>query len=135
MKRLIFAFFLTIFALGINAAPKAAERIAYIFKEAKISADKQRKLKPFLQAYFSDMESNKQRHDDLKDKYKSAEKAGKLTETQADELMQSKFMKDEKEVEIRRQYYKRFKVVVGAVKAREILDLSNDKIKKGKGDS
>ena len=59
------------------------------------------------------------------------DRSGKLTDAQAEELMQSKFRKDAGELDIRRQYYARFKALVGAAKARRIIALSNDKLSKG----
>lgn len=131
MKRYFLVVCMLLVVLASEATPKTAERIDYIFKQLKLSVDQQKKLKPFLQAYFTDIQANKKHHDDLKDKYKSAEKSNKLTDAQAEELMQSKFTKDEKELATKRQFYTRFKTVVGAAKARRIMDLSNDKIKRG----
>lgn len=112
------------------AGTKREIRVAYILKQSKLTPEQKKKVMPFLEAFLEDLSANKKRHEAIKNKYKAADDAGKLTPSQADELMTSKFLKDEKELSIRRQFYPRFKNVVGAVKAREIIRLSDDKLNK-----
>lgn len=115
--------------ISANAQNKVEKRMAYILKEMKFDKATQGKIKPFIQAYLMDLKTNKDNHDNMKEKYKKLEESDKLNNTQADELINSKFNKDEKDLKIRRQYYARFKEVVGAAKARKIIGLSNDKVK------
>ena len=114
-----------------NAELKAEReaRKAYILKQTKLTSEQQKKVMPILEAFLEELSANKKRHEAVKDKYHSADLAGKLTPAQAEEYMTSKFNKDEKELSIRRTYYSKLKAAIGGVKAREIIKFSDDKIK------
>ncbi len=132
MKRIILlAVILTLYTTAVTyAGTKREIRIAYIVKQSKLTEEQQKKVMPVLKEFLEDLSVNKKRYEVIKDKYKAADDAGKLTPKQAEELMTGKFLKDEKELALRRQYFPRFKGIVGAVKAREIIKLSDDKLNK-----
>ncbi len=131
MKKIILLALLFTFTLTttIQAGAKREARKAYILKQTKLTTEQQKKVMPVLEAFLEELSTNKKRHDAIKDKYRSADAAGKLTPAQAEEIMTSKFNKDEKELSIRRTYYSKLKSVIGSVKAREIIKFSDDKIK------
>jgi hypothetical protein len=106
-------------------------RVNYIMEQMHFDRATASKVRPTVQAFVEALHTNKDKHDAVQDKYLAAEESGKLTDAQAEELMQSKFKKDAGELDIRRQYYARFKALVGAAKARRIIALSNDKLSKG----
>ncbi len=106
-------------------------RVNYIMEQMHFDRATASKVRPTVQAFVEALHTNKDKHDAVQDKYLAAEESGKLTDAQAEELMQSKFRKDAGELDIRRQYYTRFKALVGAAKARRIIALSNDKLSKG----
>lgn len=114
-----------------QAQKKQMARVNYIMEQMHFDRTTASKVRPTVQAFVEALHTNKDKHDAVQDKYLAAEESGKLTDAQAEELMQSKFKKDAGELDIRRQYYARFKALVGAVKARRILALSNDKLSKG----
>ena len=103
-----------------------------VMKKNKLKGKMEDKWKSKSIMNFMNLHKNKDKHDEIQDKYAAAEEKGKLTDAQAEELMQSKFKKDAGELEIRRKYYASLKAIVGAVKARNIMALSNDKLSKKK---
>ena len=114
-----------------QAQKKQMARVNYIMEQMHFDRATASKVRPTVQAFVEALHTNKDKHDAVQDKYLAAEESGKLTDAQAEELMQSKFRKDAGELDIRRQYYARFKALVGAAKARRIIALSNDKLSKG----
>lgn len=114
-----------------QAQKKQMARVNYIMEQMHFDRTTASKVRPTVQAFVEALHTNKDKHDAVQDKYLAAEESGKLTDAQAEELMQSKFRKDAGELDIRRQYYARFKALVGAAKARRIIALSNDKLSKG----
>lgn len=114
-----------------QAQRKQMARVNYIMEQMHFDRATASKVRPTVQAFVEALHTNKDKHDAVQDKYLAAEESGKLTDAQAEELMQSKFRKDAGELDIRRQYYTRFKALVGAAKARRIIALSNDKLSKG----
>ncbi len=131
MKKIILMALLFTFCVKttIQAGAKREARKAYILKQTKLTSEQQKKVMPILEAFLEELSANKKRHEAVKDKYHSADLAGKLTPAQAEEYMTSKFNKDEKELSIRRTYYSKLKAAIGGVKAREIIKFSDDKIK------
>lgn len=132
MKRYLFLFAALLCFTLCSAQKKQLARVNYIMEQMHFDKATASKVRPTVSAFVEALHDNKDKHDAVQDKYLAAEESGKLTEAQADELMQSKFRKDAGELDIRRQYYTRLKAIVGAVKARHILALSNDKLSKSK---
>lgn len=132
MKRFISIFALLLCLTTLSAQSKQQLRVAYIIEQMKFDRATAAKVKPTITEFVEALHKNKDKHDEIQDKYAAAEEKGKLTEAQAEELMQSKFKKDAGELEIRRKYYASLKAIVGAVKARNIMALSNDKLSKKK---
>ena len=133
MKQLIL---LAIFGLmafvpvqNINAGEKDDAHISYIFKNMRLSSEEKAKVKPILQAYYKEVSAAKAPNKALKDKYDSAEDAGKLTPAQCDELFDSKQKAERAELDIRKAYYPKFKAVLPAMKAYQLMKLANDKVK------
>ena len=113
-----------------QAQKKQMARVNYIMEQMHFDRATASKVRPTVSAFVEALHDNKDKHDAVQDKYAAAEEKGRLTDAQAEELMQSKFKKDAGELEIRRKYYDSLKAIVGAVKARQILALSNDKLSK-----
>jgi Skp family chaperone for outer membrane proteins len=132
MKRFISIFALLLCLTTVSAQSKQQLRVAYIIEQMKFDRATAAKVKPTITEFVEALHKNKDKHDEIQDKYAAAEEKGKLTDAQAEELMQSKFKKDAGELEIRRKYYASLKAIVGAVKARNIMALSNDKLSKKK---
>ena len=131
MKRFFFFFSALLCLTLAHAQKKQMARVNYIMEQMHFDRTTASKVRPTVQAFVEALHTNKDKHDAVQDKYLAAEESGKLTDAQAEELMQSKFKKDAGELDIRRQYYARFKALVGAAKARRIIALSNDKLSKG----
>ena len=115
--------------LNAYAGEKDDAHISYIFKNMKLSSDEKAKVKPILQAYYKEVSAAKASNKALKDKYDMAEDAGKLTPAQCDELFDSKQKAERAELDIRKAYYPKFKAVLPAMKAYQLMKLANDKVK------
>ena len=133
MKQLLLTAILSLIlmvpAQSVLAGEKDAAHIAYIFKNMKLSSDEKAKVKPILQAYYKEISEAKSANKALKDKYDAAEDAGKLTPAQCDELFESKQKAERAELDIRKAYYPKFKAVLPAMKAYQLMKLANDKVK------
>ena len=114
---------------NINAGQKDDAHIAYVFKNMKLSGDEKTKVKPILQAYYKEISAAKAANKALKDKYDAAESSGKLTPAQCDELFESKQKEQRAELDIRKAYYAKFKAILPAMKAYQLMKLANDKVK------
>ncbi len=114
---------------AISAGEKDDAHIAYIFKNMRLSSEEKTKVKPILQAYYKEVSDAKASNKALKDKYDMAEDAGKLTPSQCDELFDSKQKAERAELDIRKAYYPKFKAVLPAMKAYQLMKLANDKVK------
>ena len=132
MKRLFLIASLFLCITAVQAQNKQAMRVQYIVTEMHFDKATLSRVRPTIEEFVEALHDNKDIHDTVQDKYLAAEESGRLTDAQAETLMQSKFKKDAGELEIRRKYYARLKAIVGAVKARQILALSNDKLNKKK---
>lgn len=115
--------------LNAYAGEKDDAHIAYIFKNMRLSSEEKTKVKPILQAYYKEVSAAKASNKALKDKYDMAEDAGKLTPAQCDELFDSKQKAERAELDIRKAYYPKFKAVLPAMKAYQLMKLANDKVK------
>ena len=115
--------------LRVYAGEKDDAHIAYIFKNMKLSGDEKAKVKPILQAYYKEVSAAKAANKALKDKYDMAEDAGKLSAAQCDELFESKQKAERAELDIRKNYYPKFKAVLPVMKAYQLMKLANDKVK------
>ena len=114
---------------NISAGAKDDAHIAYIFKNMKLSSDEKANVKPLLQAYYKEISASKAANKELKEKYDAAEDAGKLTAAQCDELFESKQKEQRAELDIRKAYYPKFKAILPAMKAYQLMKLANDKVK------
>ena len=115
--------------LSVYAGEKDAAHISYIFKNMKLSSEEKAKVKPILESYYKEVSAAKAPNKALKDKYDAAEDAGKLTPAQCDELFESKQKAERAELDIRKAYYPKFKAILPAMKAYQLMKLANDKVK------
>lgn len=115
--------------LCVYAGEKDDAHIAYIFKNMRLSKEEKVKVKPILQAYYKEVSAAKAANKALKDKYDMAEDAGKLSAAQCDELFESKQKAERAELDIRKNYYPKFKAVLPVMKAYQLMKLANDKVK------
>ena len=115
--------------LSVYAGEKDAAHISYIFKNMKLSSEEKAKVKPILESYYKEIAVAKAANKALKNKYDAAEDAGKLTPAQCDELFESKQKEQRAELDIRKAYYPKFKAILPAMKAYQLMKLANDKVK------
>lgn len=121
------------FATTLRAESKLEKRYAYTLKNLKLDKETAAKFGPVLKAYLTEKKAANQKYDDLKDKYKSAEKSGTLTDSQATQLVEAKMECDAKELEVKKKYYEEFRKVLKPKKIYYAFDLSNDKMSKIEG--
>jgi len=115
------------------AASKLEKRHAYTLKNLKLDKKTEAAFSPILMQYLKDKKEAGKKYDDLKDKYKAAEKAGTLTDNQATQLLEAKFECDAAELEVKKRYYPEFLKVLKPKKVYYAFDLSNDKMSKIEG--
>ncbi len=133
MKKIIFLLCASIFMLSATpafAGPKMDKRHAYVLKNLELDKKTEAALSPVLMKYLQDKKEANKKYDDLKDKYKSAEKAGTLTNAQATELLNAKFERDAKELAVKKRYYTEFLKILKPKTVWYVFDLSNDKKEK-----
>ena len=121
------------FTTTLRAESKLEKRYAYTLKNLKLDKETEAKFGPVLKAYLTEKKAANKKYDDLKDKYKSAEKAGTLTDSQATQLLDAKLECAAKELEVKKKYYEEFRKILKPKKIYYAFDLSNDKMSKIEG--
>ena len=137
MKQIL-SFILTVILLsGFSATAfaqtKVEKRYAYTLKNLRLDKATEAKFAPVLKAYLKERKAAGDIYDDVKDKYKAAEKAGTLTDSQATQLLDAKIKSEEQELVVCRKYTEEFKKVLKPKKVYYALDLANDKTSKIEG--
>jgi len=117
-------------ATPVCAQSKLEKRYAYTLRNLKLDKATEAKFGPVLKAYLTDKKAAEKKYDDLKDKYKSAEKAGTLTDAQATQLLDAKFECAAKELEVKKKYHTEFLKILKPKKAYYAFDYANDKMSK-----
>ena len=115
------------------AASKLEKRHAYTLKNLNLDKKTEAAFSPILMQYLAEKKAAGKKYDDLKDKYKAAEKAGTLTDGQATQLLEAKFECDAAELEVKKRFYPEFLKVLKPKKVYYAFDLSNDKMSKIEG--
>lgn len=115
------------------AQSKLEKRYTYTLRNLKLDKATEAKFGPVLKAYLTEKKAAEKKYDDLKDKYKSAEKAGTLTDAQATQLMDAKLECAAKELEVKKKYYTEFQKVLKPKKVYYAFDYANDKMSKIEG--
>lgn len=138
MKRLLTI--LLVVAVALMAAPTTAfaktkleKRYEYTLKNLKLDKQTEAKFAPILKAYLTERKAANDIYDDVKDKYKAAEKAGTITDAQAKQLMDAKLESETKELAARKKYYPEFAKVLKMKKVWYAFDLANVKMSKIEG--
>ncbi|MBP5770516.1 MAG: hypothetical protein J6W75_04050 [Bacteroidaceae bacterium] len=133
MKKIIVMFtgiLLLTFVGNAFAATKLEKRYAYTLKNLKLDKATEAKFGPVLKAYLTEKKEAEKKYEDLKDKYKSAEKSGTLSDAQATQLMEAKLECAEKELVVKKKYFVEFKKVLKPKKVYYAFDYANDKMSK-----
>lgn len=138
MKRLITL--LLVAACILMAAPTAAsaktkleKRYEYTLRNLKLDKQTEAKFGPVLKAYLTERKAANDVYDNVKDKYKAAEKAGTITDAQAKQLMDAKLESETKELATRKKYYPEFAKILKMKKVWYAFDLANEKMSKIEG--
>jgi Skp family chaperone for outer membrane proteins len=111
-----------------QAGKKRDARVAYVLKNLKLKPDVQEKFRPILEAYLKELSDLKEPYKKLKDELQSAIDANKLTAAQCDQLFEMKQKQEEKEPDILRKHYAKFKTVLTTQQAYKAMKLSDDKL-------
>lgn len=107
---------------------KQTAHINYVLKNMKLDNATKTKFRPMLLNYYEDIAAVKKDNKELKEKYKAADEAGKLTDAQCDLLFNSKQKQETDELAIRKKYYAQFKTVLTVQQAYKAIRLCNDKV-------
>lgn len=137
MKKFLLCLMATL-VLSMSATPlyaksKLEKRYEYTLRGLKLDKATEAKFAPVLKAYLTEKKAANQAYDDLKDKYKTMEKAGTLTDAQAKQLLDAKFEAEAKELTVKKKYYAEFSKLLKPKKVWYAFDLSNDKMSKIEG--
>ena len=138
MKRLITLLLVAAFtmtaATTVSAKSKLEKRYEYTLKKLKLDKQTEAKFAPLLKAYLTERKAANDIYDDVKDKYKAAEKAGTITDNQAKQLMDAKLEAETKELAAKKKYYTEFAKVLKMKKVWYAFDLANEKMSKIEGE-
>ncbi len=118
----------TLALLPAFAGPKLEKRYEYTLRKLKLDKATEAKFAPVLRAYLTEKKAANDIYDDIKDKYKAAKKAGTLTDKQATELLEAKFVADAKEQEVKKKYYAEFKKILKPKKIFYAFDYASEKL-------
>lgn len=134
MKR-ITLILLTAHLLLCTASPMAAQskvekRYAYTLRQLKLDKKTEAAFGPVLKAYLEERKAAGDIYDDVKKKYKAAEKAGTITDAQAKQLLEAKLNAETKELAVNKKFYTEFLKVLKPKKAWYAFDLANEKMSK-----
>ncbi len=102
-------------------------RYEYVMKNLKLDKQAAAQFGPLLKNYLEELKQAKAAYSKLKDKYKDMEKAGTLTNGQAEQLLNAKFDAEAKELMVKKKFYTEFKAVLPLKKIYYAFDLANDK--------
>ncbi|MBR4533195.1 MAG: hypothetical protein IKO85_01430 [Bacteroidaceae bacterium] len=130
---LVVAFTLLATPSSVLAKSKLEKRYEYTLRNLKLDKQTEAKFAPILKAYLTEKKACNDPYDDLKDKYKAAEKAGTITDGQAKQLLDAKFEAETKELAVKKKYYAEFAKILKMKKVWYAFDLSNDKMSKIEG--
>lgn len=139
MKRIFVYLLLTVFTVSLSVSASAAnpnkiqKKTAYVLKNLGISAAQQKSMAPLVTSYLTDLKEAKKKEKDLEDKYARDIEKKTLTDAAAQALLSAKWECDAKELEVKKNYAKRFAAVIPAKKVYLAFDLLNDKMSKIEG--
>lgn len=132
MKKTITILLAAVLAFGLSttadAQSKVERRYAYTLKNLRLDKATESKFAPVLMEYLKAKKAAGDIYDNVKDKYKSAEKAGTLTDNQAAQLLEAKIKSEEQELVVRRKYTEEFKKVLKPKKVYYAIDFANEKM-------
>ncbi|MBR6432788.1 MAG: hypothetical protein IKS70_00085 [Bacteroides sp.] len=112
------------------AQSKLEKRYAYTLKNLHLDKKTEAQFAPILKAYLTEKKAAGDIYDDVKKKYKAAEKAGTLTDAQATQLLNAKIESEQKELNVRKKYIPEFQKVLKPKKVYYAFDLAGDKMSK-----
>ncbi len=112
------------------AQSKLEKRYTYTLKNLHLDKKTEAQFAPVLKAYLTEKKAAGDIYDDVKKKYKAAEKAGTLTDTQATQLLNAKIESEQKELDVRKKYLPEFQKVLKPKKVYYAFDLAGDKMSK-----
>ena len=138
MKHIALIALTALFLLGgfictASAGEKLEKRYEYTMRHLKLDKATAAKFGPVLHKYLEERKEASDKYDDLKDEYKSAIKAGTLTDAQGTELMEAKLEAETRELAVKKKYYPEFKKYLKGNKVYLAFDLANDKMSKIEG--
>lgn len=130
---LLLAALLLVGTASVFAQSKLEKRYAYTLKNLHLDKKTEAQFAPVLKAYLTEKKAAGDIYDDLKKKYKAAEKAGTLTDAQATQLLNAKLTSEQKELVVRKKYISEFLKILKPKKVYYALDYANDKLSKIEG--
>ena len=134
MKKFVSTLIAVVVMLSITATAaaqtKTEKRYAYTLQHLKLNKQTEAKFGPVLKAYLDERKAAGDIYDEVKKKYKAAEKAGTLTDAQAKQLFEAKLESETKELAAKKKFYPEFLKVLKPKKVWYAFDLANEKMSK-----
>ena len=118
---------------SVFAKTKLEKRYEYTLRNLKLDKATEAKFGPVLKAYLTERKAANDIYDDVKDKYKAAEKAGTITDAQAKQLMDAKLESETKELAAMKKYYPEFAKILKMKKVWYAFEYANEKMSKIEG--
>ena len=134
MKKFVSTLIAVVVMLSITATAaaqtKTEKRYAYTLQHLKLNKQTEAKFGPVLKAYLDERKAAGDIYDEVKKKYKAAEKAGTLTDAQAKQLFEAKLESETKELAAKKKFYPEFLKLLKPKKVWYAFDLANEKMSK-----
>ena len=105
-------------------------RHAYTMRHLKLDKATAAKFAPVLHKYLEERKVAGDKYDDVKEKYKTAIKAGTINSAQGKALMDAKLASEAMELAAKKKYYAEFMKILKADKVFYAFDLANEKMSK-----
>lgn len=114
----------------VSAQSKLEKRYTYTLKNLHLDKKTETQFAPVLKAYLTEKKKAGDIYDNVKKKYKAAEKAGTLTDAQASQLLNAKIESEQKELDVRKKYLPEFLKILKAKKVYYAFDYAGEKMSK-----
>lgn len=124
---LVAAFTLCLTARAEGPSKKDAKRLAYVVKGLKLNKTEQTRLAPVFYAYLKQLHAAKDVYNAPKRQLKAKIDAGRLSQSEARNLLNAHWQADEKEVAVKKKYTPLFIEQLGPQRTYQLFRLANDK--------
>lgn len=116
-----------------EAMTKKELRVAYVLKNLGVKREIQAQLRPILIEYLNAKKEANKTYDAMKQKYEFKIENDKLSESEAEALLNAKWAAATAELNVKKTYDKKIRQIISAKKTYKCFSLLNDKASKFNG--